>query len=269
MSGTANFPQPITLNTLPAEGSRVVTVILPWSTALQTDGLTYLARWNFLAQFQSGQFSTVQAVLIDNNTVPYEVLLTEQELGQRIRIPPFAQGMYPVLAGPAPKFQAVLSANKDPSYNAFLPVVGTTTFFFLNVPQRPYETRQLAQGQNYLTVSSFQNFIAPVTLLTALGGNQHFAISGLNLTMMSQGTGYNSAQQVQITLTESGAAFNLWQDTFSAPSGDLQVYSKQFVFPLPLIQRSASASLILACNTYPSGNMLLNYQIIYGIVTIQ
>jgi hypothetical protein len=246
----------------------VVEVTQQWASARQTDG-TFSADYNFLAQFNSGQFTTVQSVLVDNNTVPYEVLLTEVETGQRIRVPPFAQGLYPVLAASSPKFRAVLSAVPDPTTGTVLPFLGTTTFFFLNTQQAPFETKQLAQGENFQSVSSVATtWTTSINVLPALGGNLHYALSGFSLSLVAGFiAGYPSGRLVAVSLGETSSG--LWADLFSAPAGGGTLYERQVVFDPPIITRNPASPVILATGELPTGSMSGAYTIQYGIVTIQ
>src|ERR1700733_7963911 len=103
MSGTA--PNTINLNVLPigqdlipraAEGSKGCSLQIYWQNIFNiVPTFPIVATINLLMQYKTGQFTTIQAVWIDNSTVPYPVTLTSLETQQSITVPPFYQGMYP------------------------------------------------------------------------------------------------------------------------------------------------------------------------------
>lgn len=137
---------PINYNTLPrdAEGSKFYQVTQVWDFDQQTpdpDGWTRVTI-NLLQAFQSGQFTTIQSVWIDNTQTPVPVTLTCAATQHVINVPAFSEGMYPLASATAPVFVLAMG----PTYNV-IPHDGTfnlrnyestTRVSFFNTPARPF-----------------------------------------------------------------------------------------------------------------------------------
>lgn len=254
---TTSFPQPTFFGQLPKEGSKFVLVSVPWSTLpvpsqIGSFQYTYLA--NFLAQFQSGQFNTLQSVYVDNSVVPYEITLTVTQTGQRVRVPPFACGLYPLLVtGVAP---AVAITMNQPN-NTFFPIraahCGATELYFLNTLHPSHETRQLDTGSDFFFSYQTYNLNAgPQIIIPPAGNNQLYAFTSLAFTYLSSGV-YAVAQPVQIRLFESGTTGQLWTDQFWAAANSPGLYYRQqFIFPTPCIQLDPSTSINITLSAFPA-----------------
>lgn len=280
MSGAqSTYPLPISLGTLPAEGSKVVAISQSWALAQLPSGV-FTAQYNLLSAFQSGRFTTPQAVMVDNSTVAYSVTLAETELGQRIVVPPFSQGMYPLLASAAPQFTATLNAALDPLSNNLIGP-GTTRFYFLNTPQRYYENTLLNFGTTFLSFAEFVNLNARVTLLQPLADpTMRYAFSSLGLTIsLSAPGGYPTSIPILARIFEVGNTQSLWEDGYIVPTTSTSIltyYSRNFVFPTPLIQRIAGSSIALelvpgpagGSNAYPASNQFADVFLTYGILQV-
>jgi hypothetical protein len=98
---------------------------------------------NLLQSYQTGQFTTVQAVLVDNSLVAYPVTIFSRSTGQRVVVGPYTQQMTPLLVSVAPEFLITL--------NVPIGVVARdqvqTQFWFLNTPQAPYATTTIPPGE--------------------------------------------------------------------------------------------------------------------------
>lgn len=132
---------PINLDTVPSprEGSKAGLLTLFWSD-VRAVNKTYVQPVNLLLSYQTGQFTTVQAILVDNSQTAYPVQVLSQSTGQRIIVPAYAQSMTPLLVSVAPQFTVSLLV---PS-GVTVPVDRTQTqFWFLNTPQIPYITTGL------------------------------------------------------------------------------------------------------------------------------
>src|SRR5271166_6311701 len=103
---------PVNSGVSPKEGSKCCVVNIKWQFTFQQTPYGYYPI-NLLQQYQSGQFSAVQAVFIDNGTCPYQVTIQNTETGQTINCPAFSQGMFNILSSQAPAFIAQLHYVQD------------------------------------------------------------------------------------------------------------------------------------------------------------
>jgi hypothetical protein len=143
MSGSA--PNTVNFNILPiaqdlipraAEGSKGCALQVYWNNIFAIlPTFPIVQNINLLLQYNTGQLTTIQAVWIDNSTVPYPVTLLANETGQTINVPAFWQGMYPIFASTAPVFTLILNIMPDPNYGQSIGAC-TTKLIFLNTPQR-------------------------------------------------------------------------------------------------------------------------------------
>jgi hypothetical protein len=283
MSGFAGalFPQPIQLGQAPppGEGPKSVAININWQNVFNTTG-AFVQPVNLLSQFQSGQFSTVQSVYVDNQTCPEMVTIVCSDTGQQIRVPPFAKGTYPVLCSQTPEFTITLNLAFDPvTGNAFSNC--STRLFFLNIAQPYFEAAPQDFGQNFNHYSSTLAFGgstltvplggSPGSGMIALGNRQNYAINSLSLSIIA-GIAYSAATAVQVSLLEIGAQISiLWTAVFEAPGGTTgDLFSEQTVFPTPVFQFQQQSYLALAFTAVPaSANALFAaINLTYAIVTI-
>lgn len=271
MSGnSATYPMPAQIGTLPPEGSKQVTVSVAWANVF-TAAAGFSTRINLLSQYQTGQFTSIQSAWIDNQTCPYECFLTVDDTQFRIRVPPFSAGMYPLVCGQAPSFTVLLNAFKDPATSTYLPT-GSTKFTFLNTPEKPFETRELNFGSNFINATTQLNAsVTAQNVLDAPGGNLHYAISGILITLCNQTdlTAY-SLSPVYLRLGESGIN-PWWQDIAYPPPSQAGVFYSQFVnLPTPIITRSSTNAVQFSINaTVTGGNCLAVVMVTAGLVSIQ
>jgi hypothetical protein len=271
------FPQPIQLTKSPplAEGPKSVAVAINWQSVFNGSG-AFVQNINLLQQFQSGQFSTVQSVYIDNQTCPEMVTLVCSDTGQQIRIPPFSKGMYPIFCSQSPEFTVTLNLSFDPiTGNAFSQC--STRLFFLNVRQEYFEAEPVNFGQNFnhfeqvSLLSSGATTIA-LTGLTGAGVNQSYAITSIDVSIAVL-VAYAAAQAVVIQLQEvEVATYNLWSSQFYVTTASLGVvFSRQSVFPTPILQFQSNGALQFKVQASPSAvnGMQVVLSMTYAIVTIE
>lgn len=153
LPGAALNILPVTQDMLPAarEGSKVCSLNVNWAFVIASlpriPNQVFAGVINLLSQAQTGNFSTIQAVWIDNSTCPYPVTLVSLETTQQIVVPAFHQGMYPILANTSPVFTLTLNYALDPNFAFTIGGIGTipsttqytTRLVFLNTPQRYFE----------------------------------------------------------------------------------------------------------------------------------
>lgn len=273
MSGAITlYPTPVTLDTLPHEGSKAIVVSLSWSLGIET----IPRQINLLAAFQTGQFTTPQTVIIDNRTVPYAVLVTCSETGLGWITPAFSQRIVPLLVGPSPTFTATLQ--QYPIHGSFI-AASTTRLYFLNTPRAPaafdYDP-MLNFGFQNTTLDSALGAIITTNILPALTNQaaalavqRFYLLKSLNIVFNSQTlVGYPAVTTVQLSL---GDVFSpVWRDMALAPAASLApIYSKQTDFNPPLIL-SGNAAIPLTISPGPAGGQPIGGQIDvgFGVVTI-
>jgi hypothetical protein len=200
----ATFPQPMQLGTLPPEGSRSVAVGIPWlpATGNPFGPLTssYSYGINLLPQYQSGKFTTVQAVWIDNSTCPYSVQLTCAESAQSIIAPAFSQGIYPLVVQQAPSFVATLLPL---NLGSGAVLACTTTLIFMNVPAPTYQQEQPSIGGQTASISVPFNGSSSVVLPAPSGAKQHYLINSFQI-FSQNGSVFPFPGSLGVLLAETG-----------------------------------------------------------------
>lgn len=271
MSGVQQtYPFPTNLETEPpvGQGSKVARYLLNWTQIFAGNASQgYSTTINLLQQFLSGQFTTIQAIYIDNSTNYYPVTVTAEDSGQTIFCAPFTQGMFPLVAANAAQFLVTLGVVAQPS--GFTIAVGSTKLFFFNTPQKPYETQQLGLGTNFQTTCNVINtWTATRNILPALGPNNYYALSAFNLTVQTApgGAGFAAATPINFELQEAGFTNNLFMDGALCQTGTVLYYSKQLLYPQPVIQTRPNTALNLA-TLNSSGSALAGYPPVFGYFT--
>ncbi len=272
VSQSAVYPQPVTLSTEPKEGSKAVTISVYWLNYLLNNPSDTL-EINLLSQFQSGQFTTVQAVQIDNSTNPYPIQVTSLETAASFLVPGFAQGMYPLLCGPAPVLSIAMLNGSSATLN------GTTRFTFLNTPHAFSESRMPTYGYGVAITQGRGAAIAPgsdVTVInfhpTAPGG--HWTIAQIDLTLLSS-VAIPGGVTCTVELVEQNPGFIdvgvLWSDiAFPATSSaDGLLYVRSATLATPIICQKATSNVVARVTTAMTSAVYLSWQIQYGFVVIQ
>src|SRR5579862_9896707 len=260
MSGTPNFPvdplpsqnfpiYPVNIDRLPrlAEGSKSLFVPISWIQVFNavTPGSPTLptrliASLNLLSQYNTGQFTTVQAIYIDNSTCCYPITVVSLETGQQINVNPFTRGMYPIFASVAPAFIITLEFFQTPNYlqaygNQNL---GTTRVTFLNTPQKYFESTYTGTPLNYNFSGQATVASTPVLFTDNIGtfGNGLQFVDGNTLKRIQQiyvtlfpTTAFAAITSVPLAFFEiSPTLGNIihWQVQFAAPVGQVsQVFA--------------------------------------------
>lgn len=202
MSGTfQNNLIPVWSEVAPGEGSKSCFVSVPWAQTFASGGSPGVAQLNFLQQYQTNKFTAIQSVYIDNSTVPYEVRVTCNETGFLICVPPFTQGMYPLMCSNAPTFTLVLfydtdTQSKTVNFNC------TTDFLFLNTPQNRYQYELPKYGNNFGNLTTLVNFTdaananpalgqyywnSETQILPPAGANIYYLLTSLQLVIIQDG----------------------------------------------------------------------------------
>lgn len=293
-SASATFPTPVTLDTLPGNGSKAVTIPIAWALVPVTPGRSgndnrVTQTINLLSQFQTGQFVNCQSVYIDNLTCSYGVSLTSTENGQKLTCPPFSSGSFPLLCGAAPIFTVELVSD-------FFAVAGgsvdnsSTILHFLNTPARTY----VSQGAGIYPINKTSAFSAnsgnPITgdITAILAGElgtpavpggldvaKHYLINGLKIciTLLPPPAGAAPSQQI-IQLIESGNSGPtvLWSSRMSGSNTVAEViFDETITFPVPILQRDGGN--VLALSTFGffavATPYLLDAQLFLSIVRVQ
>jgi hypothetical protein len=153
LPGAALNILPVTQDMLPGlkEGSKICSLNVNWAFVISSlpriPNQVFAGLINLLQQAQTGNFSTIQSVWIDNSTCPYPVTLVALETTQQIVVPAFHQGMYPIFANTSPVFSLTLNYTLDANFAFTIGGIGTvpsttqytTRLIFLNTPQRYFQ----------------------------------------------------------------------------------------------------------------------------------
>jgi len=214
---------PVSLDTLPLsnrEGSKCAYFNISWAAILaQYSNPPFVtAKLNLLQQFQTGNFTTVQAVYIDNSTCAAAVLVTCDQTGQNITLNAFSQGMFPIVCNYSPSF--TIQALFPYSNGVIQYSTCTTKFFFLNTPQKPF-----VNTIDQLTTTSFVSngtFSAnPVSIgLAAFSPGTGFRWIWRDLVVsITIGSSFAAGTPVYLSLIEMPGAYTRVQFLDWAPAG--------------------------------------------------
>lgn len=147
---------------------------------------------NLLQQYQTGQFTTIQAVWIDNTQNVRSVSLKAMETGQVITCPARCFGMFPVFTSVAPVFQLTLNLSITP-FNP--PLTGLATqLLFLNAPQRYFVSQPVSQVATLVSSATFNLNVNGNTAL--VGALVDGTIQGLEVCIGNTGAAGSCLLQV-------------------------------------------------------------------------
>jgi hypothetical protein len=268
---------PVNQGVAPTEGSKSAAFSVLWSNTKPFGTFNM----NLLQQYQSGQFTVVQSVFIDNSTCPYQVTVSNQQTQQTLRIPPFTQGMYPIISGANPSYVATLNSVVDnPSGMSFSDI--TTSFFFLNTPQQPYQITLPNYGANFLVANGVLISPAMNTLSEIVppgGSNVHYIINAIYLQIVLSEIAATefmiiASLQEMGTSTSGGAssATSYQRQSIGIPilSG-VPGNTQQYLINIPSLTFNANNGLGLLFEESNGADASFNvaYQLNYGSVILQ
>lgn len=146
---------PITEGLAPPEGPKTVAVTIIWS--LNPNNPQTVFPISFVSQVQTAQFTSVQAVYVDNSTCPYPVLLQSAETGQMLNVPGFTVGMYPIFSGANPNITVSIGTVGD----------FTTRLQFFNLRQVPFQLANPILGNQVGVIAKSVQFVngGPTSML--------------------------------------------------------------------------------------------------------
>jgi hypothetical protein len=249
-----------------AEGSKGLPVSVSWQAVFNASPvLPITAQINLLQAYLTGQFTNLQAIWIDNSSVPYPVIVTVLETGQSIKVGAFTQGVYPVFCQSVPVFIVQLLSAADPQ-DGQTQGQCTTNFIFLNTPQRWYneqitnQTASVTIEVNNQTTSPF-NFAGSVPQLPL--NMYHF----VNSAYLQAGvtTAFTSAGFSRIRLQQTGPSgtFNLcsWLAVFATGAVGMLINTAQNINSLQ-VDQSGTYQLAFAGTAAfpPSGGWTLTIE---------
>lgn len=266
--------QPIQIGVLPRplEGSKGAPFIVKWSSVPVMIGrpTTQVATINLLQQFQTAQFTTIQAVYIDNSTCKVAVDFTCLETGQSVRCPAFGQGMYPLASAVAPIFTLALATSfaSGPSGGQ------STKIVLLNTPQRSYQPPAIAPvytGGNAVVTSPATGPVQ-FTVIDNAGladTNLYMRLLGFQLSIFNAGpAAFGGNTGINIALLHNHIGY--WVDNFNVTAASFgAIYSKAVQFPVPSdpVDMADTWQLLISATTIDGVIYQFNYY--YDLVIIK
>jgi hypothetical protein len=224
-----------------------------------------MATYNLLRQYQTGQFTNIQAVWIDNGTNSQPVVFTSVETGQVIRVPALSQGLFPIASAAAPIFTlSLLISNQN--------AAATTRLMLFNTPQR-YFTQTVPPL--YSGIGNFSAGFAgsgsgnPLQVFSSLFAGLYTPLIGFDLNLvMTAGAAWAANTPVSIILALNGG--QLWEDTFNCtPASFGMVYSKSIRFPAPSTPVLVNDLFTLVISALaPGGTIVANMTYYYNVMQI-
>jgi hypothetical protein len=266
---------PVSNNVQPSEGSKTAQFNVHW----QLTSPFGTNNFNFLQQYQSGQFTTIQSVYIDNSTCPYSISLTCVQTGQTVIVRAFSQGMYPILASTSPSFVATLMSFLDRGSNITFENV-TTRFFFLNSPEQPYISDvSNANSQAFSTQITFLvgDAVPSIALevLPILPPNQFYLINSYSIASTTASTTSSNLifSLIEMGNTPSGGAPGntaILRAVIMSPTDDaVSTPTVQLTFPNGLLCTTNTGIGILIIEAVPGVSYSTLLTITFSVVTIE
>lgn len=302
MSGTFQTNlTPVWTEVAPNEGSKACFVSIQWAQTFAS-GTPGVAPLNFLQQYQTNKFTALQSVYVDNSTVPYEVRLTCNETQFLICIPPFTQGMYPLMCSNSPTFTVVLFYTVD-QQSALVNFNCTTDLTFLNTPQNRYQYELPKYGNNFGNLTTLVDFVNAANVNPALdqyfwdsetqilppaGPNTYYLLTALQLNIIQDGE-YSTPQfdneffiEELFTNAPGGAnnwlryrALFSWNGTSSLPA----LLNANMTFDPPILTGNPNCGIAVRLSEqtptidgpFPdsSGRIRVGFTLCYGTVLIE
>lgn len=281
---------PVTLGTQVDAKAVAFSVRIPWADFFTATSILP-AKINLLSQFQTGRFTSVQAVYADNSTVPYQVRLTCDETGQTIVLPPFSQGFYKLLVSSSPTLTASLTVTQLVPGVVTPPVPCTTVLQFLNTKQD--ETQRQVGDTSLQSFSTELIFVAAVDVVPPYHdiavpnvvvlpppttANTYLIIRSIALNVATLGY-YPGPTFMGLRIGDpvTNYASAAWAGGDAANFGG--EFNQVFTYEPPLIAPVVNTGLVMTVNPFiptvggpfPTGRgaVIVNAVITYGAVLIQ
>lgn len=266
---------PINLAATPKEGSKALKISVDWTKITRFDFAgTQSSVINLLQQYQTGQFTAIQSVWIDNTNNWLAVDLIAAETGERIRCPAQTQGMFPLMSAVAPVFTLI----NNPVSSSVLFVPGATQLQLLNTPQRYFINRALPTlegGTGFATATVADGTVtALINNPFLLVAPKFMRLTGFRL-FVSEGAPVTSGTAATVKLVATGAIVGtLWEGCFNlSPSSSPIVFdSGQVTFPEPVMPPSTDniyyVQFGMFSGSFPSGGFAAFLSYNFDIITL-
>lgn len=262
------YPFPLMLGLRPKEGPKGASIVIPWASAANPFQL------NLLSQFQTGNFSTPQAIWIDNSSCPFPIVVNAEQEDQNLWVPATSQGMYPLLAQQAP---LITITQQSPAIGAginYAPA-GRTHLTFLNAQQVSWSSSiplampgwQTFQQTGQNPSASVNIFNPAQAISSAFTGKFLISLTGFLLTIACTAA-WPATSSPTIFINQAGAqAF--WWDSVTVQTGTVGVvYRFAYQFPNPIILPGGLSTVIATINDGPVGNLTFQGIVYYQLIPI-
>lgn len=269
MSGSVQntYPFPINLSLSPREGGKAVSVYINWN-----DGAPNPTYVNLLAQFNTGQFTSVQSVWVDNSTNMFPIFISCQQEQQTLFIPAFTQGLYPLVVGAAPLFEVLQQTYVYSFGDSQNPPLGSTTLIFFNTHQYPYQLNQPPLQQDWASSMITATALAtPYQVLAAPPAPLYYAMVQMQINIYTTSATFPAGGIFGFLLLESGASTGFFHDVAEVATGASGViYSKLVSFQQNvLLPMGTAIEVQLSGIALPTGGVIVNIQLYYSFAIIE
>ena len=235
---------PVNLAATPKEGSKALRYEVAWGTGqrIANDG-SQPVTINLLRQYQSGQFTAIQSVWIDNINNYFAVDLIAVETGERVRCPPLTQGMFPLMSAVAPVFTLV---NEITGLSGLmLTFAGRTQLQLLNTKE-PYflnpAPATFKGGAGFATASASDTTLVPlINNPFSLSAPRYMRLTGFRLFVSEASTVASATAGLVRIFSINEIAGPIFEGFFNIgpSSGTIVFDSGQVTFPEPVMPPSA------------------------------
>lgn len=279
IGNTTAYPAPVQIDTDPPEGSRAVAATVVWSQVRLTNP-GYVTQINLLSQYQSGQFTTIQSVWVDNLSNPWPIILAVAETtGQRIYVPGNAQGLYPLIVPQAPIFTVTLLLSLNAGFT-LAGVAPVTNFSFLNVPRQSSfvdEFSSFGITGPALSTGGSGTALAFTATGTANGAllvqapqstSQRWAITGLDIDANIQANAsWTSFATAAVLISQTTTI--LWAGKWQVTPNGRQGFRASEDFSTPILCTNSGQGITLAVSLLPTiGSLSVDYLVRYVAITV-
>lgn len=279
----------VTNSTIPPEGPKCLTIVLPFP------GGPF--QFNLLQQIQQAQVSNIQTLFIDNSANSVALLMTVQITGQRLIVPPYSQGTYPIFwpLSSTVTFTGFNGSIANPITMNLLNVPLPYSNYSVLAPQSPAST-QLVQDtilesivssgygnvSNYLTgnngviypllegTNAYRATISTTTVTTLITGSPSWFATQI-LIMPSYTATMATAGEVTLTISDGGTGgagtlvvHRMW--IANAAGGNLQ-FQQLNMSSLNLISKATSGSVLTATLSAALSAGVIDVQVLGGVTS--
>jgi len=251
----------------PPEGSKAIPISISWFDNPFTNKNYYPI--NLTSQVQTGQFTRLQGMFVNNAQVIYPLRITIQDTGQIIDIAPFTCGYYPITSTSSPQIVVNLVLPYQ-NNNSTIPRQ-TTHIMLFNTPVEPYVWQSFFSNITGFDANEFSvSSTTPVALIGGVAGNWPI-IFGVDAQMWVSnaapvGAGANTVRLVDGSNGDHVAAWAIEWIAGQAVGSSIGFFSVNFPAGMPMASGADTLNLALANAMPGTTQIFMSVNVRYALV---